>query len=375
MADCIAPVYLPASWKGVPFFCDSTSDEFGRRGDLYEYPLSDQPGYKDLGRKARRFKVEGYLIGTDQVGQTVAMKAAAESPEPGMLMHPIHGGQMVACVSLTAAADYRKDKKRTKLSFEFVEANQPASPLSVGAAISTLFNLGSSVIALAAVGVSWLPGIADIRFATNISAALAQQIIPATDEDSFDAIDLLRRGSFPDFASVINPINFASATVARIHPDDALTRLRDFNVAIVQQTALVDYTPAVSAVSQTARLIAIRDFAAAAARKRYETVKGALDDLDFVMAVYDEEESIALHDCNDALVTAIRSARAAAVSAILSRNIRLPGISSFPVDGVWPSVVVAHKLYADATRFQQVERYNPAMSPFWMGRDVVGPAA
>jgi prophage DNA circulation protein len=76
VTDCIAPVYLDASWKGVPFFVENSADEFGRRGDLYEYPLSDDIGYKDLGRKARRFKVEGYLIGTDQVGLTQEMASA-----------------------------------------------------------------------------------------------------------------------------------------------------------------------------------------------------------------------------------------------------------------------------------------------------------
>src|SRR5215475_9877075 len=75
--DCDAPTYasaqgsyLHASYNGVEFFVETSSDEFGRRGDLYEYPLSDDTGYKDLGRKARRFKVEGYLIGADQVEKT-----------------------------------------------------------------------------------------------------------------------------------------------------------------------------------------------------------------------------------------------------------------------------------------------------------------
>lgn len=375
MVDCIVPVYLSASWKGVPFYCDSTSDEFGRRGDLYEYPLGEQPGYKDLGRRARRFKVEGYLIGTDQVAQTQAMASAAESPEPGLLMHPIYGSQQVACVTLTTAADYRKEKKRTKLSFEFVEANQPAAPVMIGMAISTLFSFGSAVVTAASQIADWIPSGADISFAVDISASLARAITPATDEAAFDAIDMLTRASFPTFAAAADPINFGSATVARIHTTDAAPRLRAFNAAIVSTTAAVNYTPAVQTLAQTARLIAIRDFTTAAAQTKYETVKGALDDLDFIMAVYDEEESIALADCDDALVSAIHSARAAAVSAILARNIRLPGIASSPVDGEWPSVVVAHKLYADGTRYQQIERYNPLLSPYWMGRNVVAPAA
>src|SRR5262245_9255525 len=112
--DCALPQYLQASFKGVPFNVESSDDEFGRRGDLYEYPLSEQTAYKDLGRKARKFKVEGYLIGGNQVAQTAAIAAVAESPEPGMLVHPMYGAQLVACVTLTTKAEYRKDRRRTK---------------------------------------------------------------------------------------------------------------------------------------------------------------------------------------------------------------------------------------------------------------------
>src|SRR5262245_23213606 len=79
-ASLVVPTYLPASWKGIPFVCTDTDDTFGRRGHLYEYPLSERVAWKDLGRKARRFKVNGYLIGGDQISQTNAMAAAAESP-------------------------------------------------------------------------------------------------------------------------------------------------------------------------------------------------------------------------------------------------------------------------------------------------------
>src|SRR5262245_20532788 len=139
MVDCIEPFYLPASWKGVPFSVESSSDQFGRRGDSYEYPLSNDVGYKDLGRKARRFKVEGYLIGSDQVLKTNLMKFAAESSEPGLLVHPMYGPQIVACVTLTANADYKKDKKRTRLSFEFLEAPQSLAPFLAGIALAAVF--------------------------------------------------------------------------------------------------------------------------------------------------------------------------------------------------------------------------------------------
>src|SRR5262245_46375903 len=146
MTDCLEPFYLPASWKFIPFHVDTSSDTFGRRGDLYEYPLSDSTGFKDLGRKARRFKVEGYLIGSTQVLQTNLMAIAAESPQPGLLVHPMYGPQLVTCVSLQTNADYRKDKKRTKLVFEFLEANPSMAPFLAGVAISVLFSIGSLAV-------------------------------------------------------------------------------------------------------------------------------------------------------------------------------------------------------------------------------------
>lgn len=406
MADCGIPIYLSAAWKGVPFFCDSSNDEFGRRGDVYEYPLSDDVGFKDLGRRARRFKVEGYLIGSDQVELTQAMASAAEDPEPGTLDHPVYGSQLVSCVTLTTSADYRRDKKRTKLSFEFVEASPSMSPFQVGTGtISTIFNLGSDAVAMSYQNAPWTANAYDSAFASDISTQLGSLIAPATDERSFDAIDYLNRGAnsqylfgvapaavnrvgttatssgtlrqtllYPTYASVADPIDYGSATVRRIHTD-ALRRLRDFNAYVVNRSEqLASYTPSVRALVITSRLILIRDYAVAAAEKTYDTVRAALDDLDFIMAVYDEEETAAVAQCDDVLTAAIRTARAAAASTILARNIRRPGIAEFHVEGQWPSLVVSQKVYGTGRLCEQIENYNGLMNPFWMGRDVIAPA-
>jgi hypothetical protein len=122
------------------------------------------------------------------------------------------------------------------------------------------------------------------------------------------------------------------------------------------------------------RLALIRDYSIVSAQTEYETIKGALDDLDFIMSVYDDEENYATFRCDDVLVNAIRKARADASSSILAANITLPGIAEVETDGMWPSLVVSHKYYRDGRRYQTVENYNPQMSPFWMGRSVMTPA-
>lgn len=412
--NTLAPVYYVASWKGLEFFCDSSTDEFGRRGDVYEYPLSNDVGYKDMGRRARRFKVEGYLIGSEQVGISQQMANAAEDPEPDILSHPLFGDQRVACVTLAITADYRKDKKRTKLAFEFVEANDSLAPFAAGKSIQEIYDAADNAAQLSQFGMTgqWNPNTADIGAANDMSSFLGYMVSPAIDENSFDAVGMLNRGTQFEqrfgtwdtgtggggivavglmsrapapravtspqaaeinrtFNQIVWPIDYGTATIRRIH-EDALTRLRDFNAYVVN-IATQNRTASVQALVVTTRLLTIRDYATAAGMKAYDTVKAALDDLDFIMNVYDDEEEIAARRCDDVLVDAIRKARATAAATILARNIRLPGITEFPVDGHWPSVVAAHKLYADGRRYKQIEDYNPTMPPFWMGRAVVAP--
>ena len=153
---------------------------------------------------------------------------------------------------------------------------------------------------------------------------------------------------------------------------DALERLREFNTAVVD--AGVGGGLSVETLVIAARLALARDYALVSIQTRYSTVSEALQSLDFVMAIYDEEEVAATRRCDDKLVGAIRAARAAAAQQILAANIRLPGIVVSSVDGVWPSLIAAHKLYGDGKRYQDVERYNATMPPFFIGRDATAPA-
>jgi len=415
---CEIPTYRDASWKGVPFLCETTDDEFGRRGDQYEYPLSEDTGYKDLGRKIRRFKVTGYLIGSDQVDQSARMARAAESPQPGTLVHPMFGGQQVACVTLRMSADYRKDIKRTKLDFDFVEAHSSMAPYLMGSSVDSMYQSGSAAIEASQLRATWNANANAVEAARAIDLNLAALVAPASDEESFDVISVLEgraqpmpattlemlampapqvmrqwsaipyAGSTPDdstatfdvtvtkagyitFEGVVAPITEGTATIRRLHLD-AMKRLHAFNAFVVEQA---DGTASVESLIVAARLSLIRDYALTAAQSTYQSVSEAILALDFVMAVYDDEELLAARSCYDVLVTAIRRARADAARGILMKNIRLPGIVTSSVHGQWPSVVVSHKLYVDGRRYQQIESYNTHMVPFYIGREIVAPAS
>jgi hypothetical protein len=280
------------------------------------------------------------------------------------------------------------------------------APYMLGASVQKVFASGSNAVTTAVAQLPWTPTANAMAVSGRINDNLALRVAPAIDEESFDAISALTlvheptvtagrsvgpqrfgvspmvadstatfeitktRAGYLTFEGVVNPVDKGTAEVRRLHLD-AMTRLREFNAFVVAQS---DNTPSVEALIVAARLSLIRDYGLTALQTEYGTVSEALLDLDFVTAVYDDEEAVAAHACYDVLVTAIRQARADVLRAILSKNIRLPGVVQSEIYGLWPSVVAAHKLFADGRRYLELESYNHSMSPFYLGRDIVAPA-
>jgi prophage DNA circulation protein len=54
--------WLPASFRGKPFFAEMTSRDNGRRIITHEFPKKEQPYSEDMGRKAKTFSIRAYCI-------------------------------------------------------------------------------------------------------------------------------------------------------------------------------------------------------------------------------------------------------------------------------------------------------------------------
>ena len=125
-----------------------------------------------------------------------------------------------------------------------------------------------------------------------------------------------------------------------------MARLRQFNATVVEQ---VTRHPDIWSLSVSSRLSLVGDFALTSMQYPYPNLALAVNDLDFVMQVYDEEEQVAASKGDDVLVNAITAARAQASAAILAQNIQLPGIVTYDARGQWPSPVAAQNSCVDET--------------------------
>ncbi len=110
-----------ASFRGVAFFVDTAERSGGRRAVVHEFPLREDPFVEDLGRRARSFRVDGYVVGDDYLAQRDKLLAALEDAEgPGELVHPYHGVIRAICVNVTVR-ESRADGGMATFAIEFAE--------------------------------------------------------------------------------------------------------------------------------------------------------------------------------------------------------------------------------------------------------------
>lgn len=135
----------PASFRGVGFFVDGDSETYGRRQVIHEYPMRDDPYVEDMGEKAQKITVNGYLFGDDWVAEKDALVAACRARGPALLQLPTEAPKMVACITLAVS--------RTKdacgffsVKMEFVAAKNFTAPIAVGAIESLIGGLLTSSI-------------------------------------------------------------------------------------------------------------------------------------------------------------------------------------------------------------------------------------
>lgn len=170
----------PASFRGVPFAVTLGDGRFGRRLAAHEYPFRDKPWAEDLGRRARKIGLQGFLVedsriygGGSVIDQRERLIAAAETEGPGTLVHPSLGRLTVSVAELGIVE--RWDQGRYfELQFSLIESGDrlfPAIVTATGPAV-----LGAADAADAACGATFADRIGvDLKLgAATVGQAVSQ---------------------------------------------------------------------------------------------------------------------------------------------------------------------------------------------------------
>lgn len=371
----------PDKFRDAEFWPLSSGAAFGRRGTVHEYPLRDKPWFEDLGRMARKFTVEGVVLGANYTAARDKLIAAIEAPGPGKLEHHYYGEMLVA-VTDCQVRESTDANGIAHFTMSFVEAGdstypQPAAstPDLVAAKAEPATSTAQAAFATG-VKTKGLPDFVSsslrsrvsglLTIVRNTAATVATATAPLADlQQQINDIN----GSL--VALAYEPAAMAQSLVATmvqlvrsvaVAPAEALGLAEVFwrfgpisvSTANVSPRRAVELNNRVL-LSRLVRTTALAESARAAAGLQFDSYDAAVALRDGMTDAIDE---LLLVTTDDTAFDALRTMRAAVVADITARGADLSRLVRYTPGATVPVLLLAQRLYADATQASDVLARN-----------------
>lgn len=384
----------PGSFRGAPFLIEHHSLEVGRRIALHQYPLRDTPWAEDLGRRARQFRVECFVLGPDYMAARDALIAALEAPGSGTLVHPYFGTRQVVVAEAASVSESTTEGGVCRFTIPFAEAGAKKEPTATtdtaaalgasGAGAGAVLANSFSLLFSAANLPGWVSAAAQAEQTTLLDTlrALARKITTIPSQ----LLGFLHQAS--DLSGALSqlitaPADLANSIIALVsglqhiamQPLDALDvygNLLDWvpDVApttgttparlqqMANRTALIALVRGAAVAGAAAAVAAIPAQSSATVRG-FDTRAAALAARDLITAAIDAQQLTAAPD----VYAALSDLRVALVRDITERAAALPRLVSYTSAAVVPATVLAWRLYASPARASDIAARNGLIYP------------
>lgn len=360
-----------AEFRGVTLYLERGSISPGRRVEVHEYPLRDEPYAEDLGRQAREWQVTGYLVGDDYDIQRNRLADALEIPGAAEMRHSYYGTHRVVVVDARISESTREGGM-ARVSLRVVRADDdPRYPTAIADTQAVVAEAGSA---------ARLAILDDFEASFDL-LGLAADRVDAIETTIFNALSGIERvvgdvsGTIARF--IRTPVELGAAildTIAGVadrlgEPGRALRLYNDLYGTGETQSA--GYSAPVDAQrqaqAQTAAVHLIRRAAAvesaiAAAEWRYPSRQDAIEALEIVHGGLTDQLAGAVPPLPQTAQRLV-ALRGAVVQDLRRRGTALPSLSQYTPQARLPALVIAHRLYDDATRDTEIIRRNTIRHP------------
>lgn len=402
-----------ASYKGVPFYYEDVVSSVGRRTQVTELPGRDVPHAEDMGRLTRRFRVRAYVLGPDyDVDRDRLIRAIeGERRGAGLLIHPYWGNRYVRVVGEVPVTESTREGGMARFDLTFVDVSEddlpvrrrdPQSDLNAAfaralRAIREAFGEVFSVLdtvqdvrnqAVAAVrmvtdtigavksSIDQAVGVVDDaqRLVADIADA-AESLIALPGELAAKltgAISAVVRSVTSVVAGVDRAISsltapFRSGSVSDHHRAEVLMRAWRELYAIADVLPVVVETSGQQSI-RAANQAALAHLVRVAATSEAARVAGEIvfDSFDQAVAVRNELSDAIdelSNEADDATFAALQDLRATLHRRVTDSAETLPRIVEVVVSTPTPALVLAYRLYGDATRDVEIINRNNIRNP------------
>lgn len=362
-------------FRDVPFLTTSHEAQGGRRLVQNEYPLRDDPYAEDMGRKAREFSVEMYVLGADYMDARDKLIEALEKAGPGTLAHPYLGMRQVA------TREYRlressQDGGMATFSVTFIEAGRAAEP---NAKADTA---GGALAAVNAAIESFKTDYAAVFDVANQAGHVATEAVNAVEKTFESVTRLVGSVTGPIAAAIRAPFNMAAEIVggvaklkiAALTPLGALNLYSGLFEAGSSLRSVTATTPSRQqqarnqwAIQQIVRRTAVAEACRSTAVASFTNADEAITARALIVSAMDNlmlatDPVLGTPIAND-VFDALRALRAAMVADLRERAAKLPRLTYTTPKATLPARVLAYKIYGDATRAEELVARNKIRHP------------
>lgn len=359
----------PGKFRDAEFFVTGADSDIGRRNVLHEYPLRDLPFVEDLGRKAREFSLECFVIGADYMTARDRLMAAIETEGPGTLVHPWLG-QVRVSVRDCRLRESSTEGGMAVFSLTFMEAGDnrfPNAGTDTRSMVASRSDTARGAVSNEFARQYAVAGMPD--FLSSSSVGLVGQLVTLlgalpgpqlpTPAASFAA--LLGSTSAGLSSTVRSPSTLAAMVTSVIgslgglyaQPAARLSaqrRLFTFGNTLAP-VPTTTYVRQQQAANQRATVRLVRQAAVIEGARTASTMSFA--SYNDAVAVRDElADQLDTHmlDADDQTYPVMQALRSAVIRDVTARGANLARVVTYTPGATLPALVVAHQLYGDATQ-------------------------
>lgn len=394
----------PASFRGASFKVGSADSAHGRRQAVHEHAQRDVPYTEDLGRKAREFTVEGWIVGADYFAPRDALITACETAGPGILVHPYRGEINVVCRGLTVR-ESTEDGGMCRITMTFLEAGEASFPNASVDGVNAISSAANTLTADAQQGflerfltsgfpsfvrdaaASQLKDIAD--FLAEPGFNLAGEIDAASDfyysvrdlaADAYDLVmtpvNLAQRligvvttirsafGSAADFSPSLSSLSGPGTSASGTNSYKVLSKLighvQDPYTGLTQTPSRQQQATNYDAMNELVRQVAIGELSKEAVVTDFESIQDATETRNEIVDLIDVESE---RTTNDSAYMDLGKLQTEVVRGIPQAGQVLPQLVSYTPKATLPSLLIAYQVYGDASRADEIAQRNKPRHP------------
>lgn len=369
------------SFRGAPFIVPEHDATFGRRTELHEYPLRDLPYVEDLGRKAREFSLTVFVDGSlttdgDYLPARDLLIAKLEEAGPGTLIHPYYGALLVSLTGPAKVNESTREGGRATFTLAFIESGELQFPDGTADTV---------------VGVQDAADVAEIAALDDFAKVFSVLALPDSYLTEIEAEltrtlsklnDAVGSVAGPIAAEIRAPYNMGGAILGAVNkigtvatePLRALKLYEGLFNAGNNSPAVPTTTPtrvqqaqSTQAMQQMVQRGAVLRATTASAAAVYASLNDALATRDRLLAAIDAQmgatQIVTGAPIDDDLYQALAGLRAAVNEDLTIRGGKLPRITSYTPPTTMPALVIAHRLYGDASRADEIVTRNNIRHP------------